>query len=120
MPGISDDDAPLEYIFYRNNVSKTHQIHIQLHELSHFLLGHPTLKISRKAIDDVVAGTASLPLGEKICLRSPQIADLETEAEALASMIQKRVIQNSKIGLLVDDTSAEEKLADFLKKMGAA
>ena len=117
---VSDGDEPKEYIFYRNNVPVTHQIHIQLHEISHFLLDHPTLKITQELIGEVVAGTASFPFGEKTCLRSPQTVDLENEAEALASMIQKRVIQNSKIGLLVDDTSAKEKLADFLKKMGAA
>src|SRR5688572_3102340 len=112
---ISDGDEPKEYIFYRNNVSVIHQIHIQLHELSHFLFGHPTLQINRKIIADVVAGTASLPFAELPQLRSPKRADAETEAETLANLIQERAIRNSQLDRLIHDTSPEEKLARFLK-----
>src|SRR6185369_8648412 len=51
---ISDGEEPKEYIFYRNNVSVIHQIHIQLHEVSHYLFGHDTLQINRKIIADVI------------------------------------------------------------------
>ena len=115
---ISDGDEPKEYIFYRNNVSIIHQIHIQLHELSHFLFGHPTLQINRQLIAEVVAGTASLPFADLPQLRSPKRTHFETQAETLANLIQERIIRNSQIDRLIHDTSPEEKLANFLKTMG--
>src|SRR6266481_4747262 len=100
---ISDGEEQKEYIFYRNNVSVIHQIHIQLHELSHFLFGHPTLQINRKFIGEVVAGTASLPFADLPQLRSPKRANVEVEAETLANLIQERVIRNSQIDRLMHD-----------------
>ena len=117
---ISDGDEPKEYIFYRNDVSSIHQIHIQLHELSHFLFGHPTIRINRQFIADVIAGTASLPFDDLLQLRSPKRTDFDTQAETLANLIQERVIRNSQIDRLIHDTSPEEKLAHFLKTMGLA
>lgn len=114
---ISDSDESKEYIFYRNNVSAIHQIHIQLHELSHFLLGHPTLQINRKIITEVITGISSLPFSSLPKLRSPQRAQSEVEAETLANLIQERAIRSSQIDNLIQDTSAEEKLANFLKMM---
>lgn len=115
---VSDGDEAREYIFYRNNVPETHQIHIQLHELSHYLLEHPTLQINRKMIAEVVSGTTSLPFAELPQLRSAKHADMEVEAETLASLIQQKIIQHSKLGSLIHLTSQEENLANFLKKVG--
>jgi hypothetical protein len=114
---LSDEDEPNEYIFYRRNVPLTHQIHIQLHEISHFLFGHPTLKINQKLIADVLANRASLPFAELPRLRSTEKNDIETEAEILADLIQKRVIQHSQLGQLTR-FSSEGTLADFLKTLG--
>ena len=119
---ISDGNEPREYIFYRNDVLEAHQIHIQLHELSHFLFGHPTLSINKQKISEVVSGISSLPFVELPRLRassSKSVAALETEAEVLANLIQEKAIQNSKIDLLIHNTQNEEKLARFLKGMGA-
>ncbi len=117
---MTDDEEPKEYVFYRDNVPLIHQIHIQLHEISHFLLGHPTLHINRKTIASVLEGTTSLPFVESPRLRSPRKADYEIQAETLANLIQKRVIQNSQLDQLLSDLSSEEKLAYFLKTMGLA
>jgi hypothetical protein len=111
------DEEPREYIFYRNDVSGIHQIHIQLHELSHFLFGHPTLQINQKLIADVASGQTSLPFADLPRLRSPNKTSIETEAETLASLIQKQVIQNSQLDQLTH-FSAEGTLADYLKAMG--
>src|SRR5512145_3018276 len=46
---LSDADEPKEYIFFREDTPKIHQIHIQLHELAHLLCGHPTARISQNA-----------------------------------------------------------------------
>jgi hypothetical protein len=88
-----------------------------LHELSHFLFGHPTLQINRKILTKVITGASSLPLSSLPKLRSPQRAKAEVEAETLANLIQERAIRSSQIDNLIHDTSAEEKLANFLKMM---
>ena len=115
---MSDDEEPREYIFYRDNVPLIHQVHIQLHELSHFLLGHPTLHINRKKITEVLERKASLPFRDLPRLRSSDKSDLEIQAETLAALIQKEVIQNSSLDQLINDLSSEIKLANFLKTMG--
>ena len=115
---MSDGEEPKEYIFYRDNVPLIHQVHIQLHELSHFLLGHPTLQINRTKITEVLERKASLPFDGLTRLRSSDKTDLEMQAETLAAMIQKQVIQNSSLDQLNNDLSSEEKLANFLKTMG--
>lgn len=115
---MSDDEEPKEYIFYRDSAPVIHQVHIQLHELSHLLLGHPTLRINRKKIAEVFQKKTSLPFGDLLRLRSPKQTECETEAEVLATLIQERVIQNSNMDQLLNDLSSEEKLVNFLKTMG--
>ena len=115
---LSDADEPKEYIFYRENVPVIHQIHIQLHELSHLLLGHPTLQINKTTIAKVLEGEALLPFADLPRLRSPQKDDLELQAETLAGQIQKEVIQKASLDRLVNDLSSEVKLAHFLQTMG--
>jgi len=114
----SDRDEAREYIFYRADVAELHQTHIQLHELAHFLCGHPTLKLTRQEIAEAAAGRAKLPFEQLAQLRSPHSADLETQAETLASLIGERAIRASGMEALLHDPAPEEKLADFLKKMG--
>jgi len=115
---MSDDEEPREYIFYRDNVPLIHQIHIQLHELSHFLLGHPTLQINRKKIMEVLEQKSSFPFGDLPRLRSSDNTGLEIQAETLAALIQKQVIQNSSLDQLINNLSSESKLANFLNTMG--
>ena len=92
---ISDRDSPREYIFYRDDVPSLHQIHIQLHEVSHFLCSHPTLQVSRNEVDNLLnSGTGSLPL-EFVQLRVPFTSEMECEAEYLASLIQEKVLYYS-------------------------
>jgi hypothetical protein len=111
------DEEPREYIFYRNDVSGIHQIHIQLHELSHFLFEHPTIQINQKLMAEVAAGQASFPFANLPRLRSPNKDKIEVEAETLAGLIQKQVIQNSKLDRLTH-FSAEGSLSDYLKALG--
>ena len=114
---LSDDEEPREYIFYRDNVPVIHQVHIQLHEISHFLLRHPTLRINQKLIVEVLEGRTALPFGDLLKLRSPDQNPSEAEAEALADLIQRHVIENLNLAQLSQSTS-ERTLADFLKQIG--
>lgn len=115
---ISDEEKPREYIFYRHNVSEAHQVHIQLHELSHFLFGHQTIKINSQLITDAVVGKAEMPF-ELLPQRSPRVTSLEIEAETLTNLIQELAIRNSKMSnLLMRGASlSEERLASFVGKM---
>jgi cell division protein FtsL len=40
------------------------------------------------------------------------------QAETLAALIQKQVIQKSSLDQLINDLSSEDKLANFLRTMG--
>jgi hypothetical protein len=115
---ISDGEEPKEYIFYRENVQVIHQVHIQLHEISHFLLGHSTLKISRDMLVSAVKGNIEIPFADLTLLRSTEKNEIEIEAETLASLIQERIIRNSQLNQLIHDLSSDEKMANFLRTMG--
>ena len=115
---MSDGDEPREYFFYRNDVPRLLQIHIQLHELSHFLCGHPTKSITRKFIKQTHDSGISLPFDELAKLRSPEFNIYEQEAESLASWIQDQVIRHSQMEQLTRGISSDEKVADSLKHLG--
>ena len=115
---MSDGDEPREYIFYRDNVALLHKIHIQLHELSHFLCGHPTKLITRKNLRESKAGIRELPFNELAKLRSPDVSTYEYEAEYLASLIQEQVIRHSQIQQLTRGISSDKKIAEYLKDLG--
>jgi len=87
---ISDAEDPLEYIFFNTNAtSPVHQLHIKLHELSHILCGHNTLKVTAADIRQVIQWGGALPPGA-IC-RSADTGPREQEAETLAILISVRV-----------------------------
>lgn len=115
---MSDGDEPREYIFYRNDVPQIHQIHIQLHELSHFLFGHPTQVITRKNVRESKAGNQKLPFTDLVKLRSAEVSDCEIEAEQLASLIQEQVVHHSQLQRLTRGISSDEKIAEYLVDLG--
>ena len=115
---MSDGDEPREFFFYRDDVSLLHQIHIQLHEFSHFLCGHPTKKITKKQIQESSEKGIALPFDELVKLRSPEMSAYEYDAESLASLIQEQVIRNSQIEQLTRGISSDDKVADSLKHLG--
>lgn len=114
---ISDREDAKEYIFYRDDLSKIHQTHIQLHELAHFLFRHPTLDINKKMLANIAIGKTALPFDSVAKLRSPSETPSEIEAETLADLIQQRIIRNSRTNQLLNDISPEVKLANFLEIM---
>lgn len=115
---LTDDAAPMEYIFYKKDLPEIQQIHIQLHEVSHFLMGHETRRINRQALIQAEDQGPALILGEILQLRSNISTVLEVEAETLASLIQKQVIRHSNMGLLTQNKAPFVGLTDFLKDMG--
>jgi hypothetical protein len=115
---LTDAELPTEYIFFRNEVPKIHQVHIQLHELAHFLLGHQTLAISSGLLGKSVTGTAILPFNELARMRSDPDKPGEEEAELLASLIQEQVIRHSELNRLMEGGSDNTNIAGYLRDLG--
>jgi hypothetical protein len=120
---LSDDEEPNEYIFYRHNVPPIYQIHIQLHELAHFLLGHPTLHINREILASALSGKGDLPFNELTRLRSAGKPEdsrsiREVESEILASVIQEQIIRHSQLEQLTRGISSDKNIANYLKHLG--
>lgn len=120
---FTDDEEPYEYIFYRNSSYPIHQIHNQLHELAHFLLGHPTVHITRKYMAEFLRGMKELPLNEYALLRSTEKRTdesyiREVESETLASVIQEQVIRHSQLEQLARGISSDLTIANTLKHLG--
>ena len=115
---LSDGEQPTEYIFYRSNAESLHQIHIQLHEVAHILLGHPTLKITKETLGQSWFGKTDLPFQDLILLRSEKITDYEIEAETLTNMIQEQVFLHAEIRRLTDGVSFNSDIAKYLEDLG--
>lgn len=115
---FTDDAEPNEYIFYRINASPMLQIHIQLHELAHFLFGHPTVHITRQHLTASVRNDAPLPFKDLVLTRSTKKSEIETEAETLASMIQRQAIHHSHLDQLTGGISSDKNIARYLDDLG--
>ena len=115
---MTDGEQPTEYIFYRNDVPKIHQVHIQLHELAHLLLGHPTLEITSNMLGKSWKGTEELPFPSLTRLRSDEKSQIEAEAELLAGMIQEQVIRQSELRRLLEGGSSNSDVAEYLQGLG--
>ncbi len=117
---ISDDEEPWEYIFYRNDVPQIHQVHIQLHEIAHFLCGHPTLRINQQIIEDFLKHKNNVDLLESAIQRSGATSEQETEAETLANLVQEKIIGFSRLDQLTRAPSSDDKISKYLESMGLA
>lgn len=119
---ISDAERPHEYIFYDSSVPPLHQGHIQLHELSHFICEHETLKVAGNDLQAILQAIQSgkMPpcVAQSALLRTPNSDEDEIEAETLAMMIQSRVIQHKRLNELANIVSANEEAAAYLRNMG--
>lgn len=89
---LSDKDYPYEYIFFEQTLSPLHQLHTKLHEIAHYLFGHPTRRIGSRA-----DGTPLTTTFQSARLRSLQQDKIEIEAEVLASLLQLTAIQQSNL-----------------------
>lgn len=114
---ISDHEDPAEYIFYRKDVPELHQVHIQLHELAHFLCGHTTLTTGSHHLNNLLHGSPE-PAFRQIKLRTHQSANAELEAEVLASTIQEQVIRASRLNYLTRVVSSDPKVSRYFQSLG--
>jgi len=112
---LCDRQEALVYILYRCNVPLMHQVHIQLHEVAHILLDHPALDISQDLVRIIINGGP--PPDSRPLMRSEYKTPQDDEAEALANLIQQRVVRQASISRLTRNPAAEERLANFLRGM---
>ena len=115
---MTDGKNLSEYIFYRQDLSPFHRVHIQLHGLGHFLFGHPTLDLRAESVARLFTSGGELPLNELVCKSPSEASVREDEAEAFASLVQQQVIRNHQIERLAYGISSNEKIVGYLTNLG--
>lgn len=122
---FSDSEYPHEYFFFDHTVPTIHQVHIQLHELSHYICGHKTLQITGAKLKSLIFALKEnhaypVEFMELARHRAPDQANAQEEAEAetLAMLIQERVIKFARMNELSKTVSSHREAANFLRDMG--
>lgn len=116
---VSDAERPHEYIFYDLNLPPIQQIHTQLHEIGHFLSGHKTLQVTSENLPELILAVKHQTMSSTLTgllMRSVTDGEAEDEAEAVATIIQSRVIRASRISEL--SMRASDHVTRFLHDMG--
>jgi hypothetical protein len=103
-------DEVHDYIFYETeDAPAVLQVHSQLHEMSHILAGHTTAEVDPEQLALLFEQVDGFPEAdrESLLLRSAQTDGAEMEAEILASLIQERVLRNSRLEELTRVVSSD-------------
>ena len=116
---ISDAEEPREFIFYDKTLPPLQKIHTQLHELAHIISDHPTKRLSRVEMENILHQARQEPdILQEVLLRAPGTARYENEAETLAALIQKQVIRHQRLEHLTTTVSSEADMAEHFKALG--
>ncbi|HIP70476.1 MAG TPA: hypothetical protein EYH05_03670 [Anaerolineae bacterium] len=116
---ISDAEEPREFIFYDKTLPPLQKIHTQLHELAHIINEHPTRRLSRAEMGDILRRARQEPdILQEVLLRAPDSAQCEDEAETLAALIQKQVIRHQRLQQLTVTVSSDAEIAGHFKALG--
>ncbi len=116
---ISDADEPVEHVFIDKSASPLHRVHIQLHELSHIICGHPTARLTKVEMQNMLLEALQKPaVLNEVLLRAPAKKELEQEAEMLAALIQYQVIEHEHIQQLSVAASSNENVVDHFNSLG--
>lgn len=112
---VSDEEAPIEYVFYEKTLSLVHKLHVQLHELSHYLCGHPTAKVNRAGIADIISNSDKSSLKnisyELVRYRKSEVESqelYEMEAEYLTNMLVSKLIKTEQFSRLARSTQNDK------------
>jgi hypothetical protein len=116
---MSDADEPVEHLFIDKSASPLHKVHIQLHELSHIICAHPTARLTKVQMQDLLLRAAEDPsVLQEVLLRAPATKELEQEAEILAALIQHQVIIHQRLQQLSVAASSNENVIDHFESLG--
>lgn len=115
---MSDADEPVEHIFIDKAIPPLHQVHTQLHELSHMLCKHATARLTRTQMVELLHQAIQDPsVLKELLLRSPDNDQREREAETLAALIQNQVIGHQRIQQLSITASSNKELLVHFEAM---
>lgn len=115
---MSDADEPVEHVFIDRDAPPLQAVHTQLHELGHILCGHPTARLTRTEMADLLyRGLQDPGALKELLLRSPRKAEWEQEAETLAALIQDEVIRHERLQQLAVAASSNENVVAHLKAL---
>ena len=116
---ISDAEDPREFVFYDETLPSLQKIHTQLHELAHIISDHPTKRLSRAEMEDILRRARQDPdILQEVLLRAPDTAQCEDEAETLAALIQKQVIRCQRLQQLTVTVSSDTGVVEHFKALG--
>jgi len=116
---ISDAEEPREFVFFDKTLPPLQKIHTQLHELAHIISDHPTKRLSRIEMEDILRRARQEPdILQEVLLRAPDTAQCEDEAETLAALIQKQVIRCQRLQQLTVIVSSDTDVAEQFKALG--
>lgn len=116
---ISDAEEPREFVFYDQDIPPLHQVHTQLHELAHIINDHPTRRLTRTEMEDILRRADQEPdILKEVLLRAPNEAQHEDEAETLAALIQKQVIRHERLQQLAVTVSSDDSMRDHFTALG--
>lgn len=124
--------ADKDFVFYEANVLPLHQVHIQLHELSHMLCGHGAPDLIQESdfqtlqqlfayvIDQLEYPEQSDDLIGPLLLRSPRTTLQEVEAEHLSELILERVSVQRFQAVLMQPVTFSRIAVEIYEAMGMA
>ena len=116
---MSDADEPIEHVFIDKDTPPLHRGHIQLHELSHIICTHPTTRLDKTKMQELLLKAAQDPgVLNEVLLRTPAKKELEEEAEVMAALIQHQVIKHERFQQLSVAASSNEGVIDHLQSLG--
>jgi hypothetical protein len=116
---ISDVEEPREFVFYDRTLPPLQKIHTQLHEVAHIISDHPTKRLGRAEMEDILRRARQDPgVLHEVLLRAPDTAQCEDEAETLAALIQKQVIRCQRLQQLTAIVSSDSDVAEQFKALG--
>jgi hypothetical protein len=115
---MSDADEPVEHVFFDQKAPPLQAAHIQLHELAHILCDHPTARLTRVEMVDLLhRGLQDPEVLQNALLRAPNNAECEQEAETLAALIQNQVVRHQRLQQLALAASSNEALMTHFKAL---
>jgi hypothetical protein len=104
-----------DFVFFYEKVSPTHKLLIQLHELAHMILEHPTASVIMGEGINPVQNVEDKAFWAQALMRSTQSTRYDEEAEALARLILHEMKRhNPKLA----PVSADENADGYARTMG--
>lgn len=119
---ITGQAPSVEYFLYDAALAPHHQVHVALHEISHWLCQHKTIVSPTARIEEMIEALSSgrdvgdLLEGVSLRAESARNPDEEHEAEALALLIEEAVMRARSRASAEDDPNRSSQR--FIDSMG--